>query len=296
MMYKGYCLVICVFLACWRSESIIQAKHKPSIWENVANHCQDTTCVVFFDLDETVVAKDTCVAYGFPFTDILSKYILKKESEHNQSPEIFALMESNYYSMPFRHASEDIFVVVSNMQKKLGVHVHGLTHNTLGSKHSTDLIHFLSNQHHTSSVTYPIFTSLPHTDFPRTKATAINLEMVGGVLYRGSAPDSSKDKGAMITEYLRHANTADKNVTAILVDNTLSKLQVAAATLLSEGIPFVPIWYTEVEDSVTAECTLAEFRALLDKHSIDHSWLDDESLWERSENEAENEEGLIPVG
>mmetsp|Transcript_25775 Transcript_25775/g.33782 ORF Transcript_25775/g.33782 Transcript_25775/m.33782 type:complete len:334 (+) Transcript_25775:200-1201(+) len=207
-----------------------------------------TPAFVFFDIDETVVKRDTAFVYGFESTNELMKQ-LSSSAPKGIVNNIGLEMEKDYYSAKVDLVDSDLKNVIDSI-RSAGHCVLALTSNSCGSQHVNDVISAMS----ANGVVFS--ESLFSGILPNSKATVRNNDSINGIIFCNSESDN---KGEVILDYLNQlSNTSileEENFHAILVDNTRAKCDKANQYILehySKFLSFHAIHYTQAEDSVTS--------------------------------------------
>ena len=174
------------------------------------------TSQIFFDLDETLLMPETPFIYGMPESDAFLARL--EPCEQAALQDLRPRMEAAYYASPLRLVDPGLPRLIASLRAD-GKAVHGLTSRATGPVeyewHNFVALDFLSA------------ANIRFSDFPRG---AGNNTSIGGLKFVGG---ENQNKGSFIASLARESSGA-----AVLVDNTLSKIEHAAQAACLQGVHF----------------------------------------------------------
>ncbi|CAM9376024.1 unnamed protein product [Scytosiphon promiscuus] len=151
---------------------------------------------VFFDLDETLITRDTCLIDGLGSTSAL---IAKLEAKLGPSSETLSIirqeMERDYYSAK-PMLVDPLLTRVIRALKIQGHSVFGLTSNALDPVHAPQILETLAR--------YKIRFSAPEIrgELPRSGALMLDHPVSRGIIFGDNQQAVKHDKGEIIAEYV----------------------------------------------------------------------------------------------
>uniref|UniRef100_A0A0G4HR78 FCP1 homology domain-containing protein n=1 Tax=Chromera velia CCMP2878 TaxID=1169474 RepID=A0A0G4HR78_9ALVE len=211
----------------------------------------------FFDIDETVLLPNTTFVYGLPATD---RFLASLGTcEKAALPAVLPLMERAYYSSHEMLIDQDLPNVIRGLQER-GHSISGLT-----SRCTEDAACAWHNE--------VVFESLDRFGVVFSDVHSNNSEWQRGVFF---ASDEDVRPTDAVQEVSGKAKVIDNETEtgqrAVLVDNTLKKLQLALAQArtCTVGIHFTAVfemqksqsemtqWFCEALESLQVECPMCQ--------------------------------------
>lgn len=215
--------------------------------------------VLFIDLDETVVAKETCISYDYPSTQYYLQLFEDQCSHLDDSfmPLFRQSLEKRYYESPSvlldRPLAAYLLSLANNNSPKFNVSIIAITsnqwpeHRSHGNNRSQCSNHVFTLLHLLRSTAarrgcdrwfHPLFENKSMITLPYSKAVGVQVEGVGMIFFKGltQETDSAINKGHIILEiqrlYLSRPFGDYSFYHMVLVDDTRSKLTDALTTIL----------------------------------------------------------------
>ncbi|CAM9871951.1 unnamed protein product [Ectocarpus sp. 4 AP-2014] len=151
---------------------------------------------VFFDLDETLITRDTCLVDGLGSTSALMARLEAKLGPSSETLRVIRQeMERDYYNADPRLV-DPLLARVIRALKIQGHSVFGLTSNALDPVHAPRILETLAK--------YKIRFSAPDVrgELPRSGALMVDHPVSRGIIFGDNQQAVSHDKGEIIAEYV----------------------------------------------------------------------------------------------
>eukprot|EP00640_Fibrocapsa_japonica_P003720 CAMPEP_0113934994 /NCGR_PEP_ID=MMETSP1339-20121228/2235_1 /TAXON_ID=94617 /ORGANISM="Fibrocapsa japonica" /LENGTH=291 /DNA_ID=CAMNT_0000937005 /DNA_START=120 /DNA_END=995 /DNA_ORIENTATION=- /assembly_acc=CAM_ASM_000762 len=217
---------------------------------------------IFFDIDETLVMRNTSFVYGFHSTDVLVQELKTLVSKADYSL-IKREMEKQYLDASVSMVDDGLVILIRKLIER-GHKVFALTSNAPDSPFLPKSLEALERAG----------VSFSHSSFQgemnETGATVKNHESIGGVIHCSYGEED--DKGAIMSEFMSQTEDGEQFAEfrhCMLIDNTLSKCEKALHFFNAHSTClFEAIHYTLAEESISASQMEVQLLEILEKQQI----------------------------
>eukprot|EP00612_Vaucheria_litorea_P002946 CAMPEP_0171462110 /NCGR_PEP_ID=MMETSP0945-20130129/6284_1 /TAXON_ID=109269 /ORGANISM="Vaucheria litorea, Strain CCMP2940" /LENGTH=302 /DNA_ID=CAMNT_0011988581 /DNA_START=116 /DNA_END=1024 /DNA_ORIENTATION=- len=231
---------------------------------------------IFFDIDETLLMRDTCLVHGYRKTSQLLDRLKENliESNNKRTDHIIDNlkyeMEKMYYCSDLQLVDPLLARLIRGLKLK-GHFVFGLTSNSATSEHSINVMETLSK--------YKLRFSVPEVrgELPNSGALVMQHVTVNGIIFADNNQIQLRDKGEIMVEFvelclkskLKAKEEEKKEQMCILVDNTEKKCLKAMTSFMNLKRKFLldmkVIQYTQAEAAIDAGLFTSQFHKIIDR-------------------------------